>query len=141
MTHREHPTERTRSPYLWATLWESARSFRRQHGRRLGWQILAKVGAFVPNLLVLWGDVRRTPSYRNERSDWSATVALTVQELGETVRSTRKQQGLDQLLLGDLAGVSDRFLRDLEHGKPTVRLKEVLQVLDALGLTLQVHPR
>lgn len=68
-------------------------------------------------------------------------MTLTVQELGETVRSTRKQQGLDQLLLADLAGVSDRFLRDLEHGKPTVRLKEVLQVLDALGLTVQVHPR
>lgn len=64
---------------------------------------------------------------------------VTVKELGATVRATRNQQGLDQLLLADLAGVSDRFLRDLEHGKPTVRLKEVLQVLDALGLTLQVQ--
>jgi len=68
-------------------------------------------------------------------------VGLTVQELGAAIRDARKQQGLDQLLLADLAGVSDRFLRDLEHGKPTVRLKEVLQVLDALGLTLQVHQR
>ena len=62
-------------------------------------------------------------------------------ELGATVRAERKEQQLDQLLLADLAGVSDRFLRDLEHGKPTVRLKEVLQVLDALGLTLQVERR
>ena len=68
-------------------------------------------------------------------------MGLTVQELGAAIRDARKQQGLDQLLLADLAGVSDRFLRDLEHGKPTVRLKEVLQVLDALGLTLQVHQR
>ena len=67
--------------------------------------------------------------------------AVTVQQLGATVRATRMQQGFDQLLLADLAGVSDRFLRDLEHGKPTVRLKEVLQVLDALGLALQVQPR
>lgn len=66
---------------------------------------------------------------------------MTVQELGEVVRTVRKQQGLDQLLLADLAGVSDRFIRDLEHGKPTVRLREVLQVLDALGLTLQVQQR
>jgi len=70
-----------------------------------------------------------------------SAVGLTVQELGAAIRDARKQQGLDQLLLADLAGVSDRFLRDLEHGKPTVRLKEVLQVLDALGLTLQVHQR
>lgn len=60
-------------------------------------------------------------------------------ELGAAVRAERKEQQLDQLLLADLAGVSDRFLRDLEHGKPTVRLKEVLQVLDALGLTLKVE--
>jgi HTH-type transcriptional regulator / antitoxin HipB len=62
-------------------------------------------------------------------------------ELGAAVRAERKEQQLDQLLLADLAGVSDRFLRDLEHGKPTVRLKEVLQVLDALGMTLQVGRR
>lgn len=74
-------------------------------------------------------------------NDPTRGMTVTVQELGERVRTARKQQGLDQLLLADLAGVSDRFLRDLEHGKPTVRLKEVLQVLDALGLTLQVQPR
>lgn len=62
-------------------------------------------------------------------------------ELGAAVRAERQEQQLDQLLLADLAGVSDRFLRDLEHGKPTVQLKEVLQVLDALGLTLQVERR
>jgi len=68
-------------------------------------------------------------------------VTLTAQDLGAAVRAARKQQGLDQLLLADLAGVSDRFVRDLEHGKPTVQLREVLRVLDALGLTLQVQPR
>lgn len=68
-------------------------------------------------------------------------MTSTAQDLGATVRAARKQQGLDQLLLADLAGVSDRFVRDLEHGKPTVQLREVLRVLDALGLTLQVQPR
>ncbi len=68
-------------------------------------------------------------------------MTLTAQDLGAAVRAARKQQGLDQLLLADLAGVSDRFVRDLEHGKPTVQLREVLRVLDALGLTLQVQPR
>lgn len=68
-------------------------------------------------------------------------VVMDAAELGAAIRAERKAQQLDQLLLSDLAGVSDRFLRDLEHGKPTVRLKEVLQVLDALGLTLQVDRR
>ena len=39
---------------------------------------------------------------------------------------------------------SERTVRqegDLEHGKPTVQLREVLCVLDALGLTLRVQPR
>lgn len=65
----------------------------------------------------------------------------TAEAIGGLVRTARKQQQLDQLLLADLAGVSDRFIRDLEHGKPTVRLKEVVHVLDALGLTLTVQPR
>lgn len=68
-------------------------------------------------------------------------MTLTAQDLGATVRAARKRQGIDQLLLADLAGVSDRFIRDLEHGKPTVRLREVLRVLEALGLTLQVVAR
>jgi len=66
---------------------------------------------------------------------------LTPEDLGTQVRAARKASGLDQLLLADLAGVSDRFVRDLEHGKPTVQLRMVLAVLDTLGLDLVVQAR
>lgn len=50
------------------------------------------------------------------------------------VRDRRKKLGLTQQDLADLAGASDRFVRDFENGKPGVRLDKVLDVLDVLGL-------
>jgi y4mF family transcriptional regulator len=49
-------------------------------------------------------------------------------------------QGLRQDQLAAAAGVGVRFLVELEHGKPTVRMGKVLAVLDALGYRLQVTP-
>jgi len=40
-----------------------------------------------------------------------------------------------------LAGVGNRFLSDLENGKPTVELGRAMQVLTMLGLTVTVRPR
>ena len=37
-----------------------------------------------------------------------------------------------------MAGVGVRFIVELEAGKPTVRLENVLRVVDALGGVLQV---
>ena len=47
----------------------------------------------------------------------------------------------DRVDLADLAGVSDRFLRELEKGKPTAEVGKVITVLSALGFDLepQVH--
>lgn len=44
--------------------------------------------------------------------------------------------GLTQPDLALAAGVGVRFVVDLEGGKPTVRLEQVLKVVDALGGTL-----
>jgi HTH-type transcriptional regulator/antitoxin HipB len=64
-------------------------------------------------------------------------------ELGEAVRRARKSKGLRQADLGLAAGTGRRFIIDLESGKSTVRLGEVLRVLQALGLKvdLQAHSR
>lgn len=59
-------------------------------------------------------------------------------EIGAAIRAARRGLGLDQRTTALLAGVSERFLRDLEHGKETVRLSHVLAVLDALGLELRI---
>jgi y4mF family transcriptional regulator len=58
------------------------------------------------------------------------------QSLGNTLRMARKRMGLTQPDLALAAGVGVRFLVDLEGGKPTVRLEQVLKVVDALGGTL-----
>lgn len=67
----------------------------------------------------------------------------TPQQLGETIRAARKQLALTQPQLALAAGVGVRFVVELEAGKPTVRLAQVLRVLDALGgeITLNGLPQ
>ena len=55
------------------------------------------------------------------------------QQLGDAIRAARKQLGLTQPQLALAAGVGVRFIVDLEAGKPTVRLENVLRVIHALG--------
>jgi HTH-type transcriptional regulator / antitoxin HipB len=55
------------------------------------------------------------------------------QQLGVAMRAARKQFGLTQPQLALAAGVGVRFVVDLEAGKPTLRLENVLRVIDALG--------
>ena len=55
------------------------------------------------------------------------------QQLGEAIRFSRKQLTLTQPQLALAAGVGVRFIVELEAGKPTVRLAQVLRVIEALG--------
>jgi y4mF family transcriptional regulator len=55
------------------------------------------------------------------------------------VRARRKDLGLTQLELAELAEVSPRFVFDLENGKPTVSLDRVLLVTKTLGLKLDLR--
>lgn len=61
-------------------------------------------------------------------------------ELGEAVRQARKAQGLRQADLALVAGTGRRFIGDLEQGKPTAQLGQVLRVTEALGLTMNLQP-
>lgn len=56
--------------------------------------------------------------------------------LHELVKEKRKQLGLNQDELAEKAGVGLRFIRDLEQGKPTLRLDKVNQVLKLFGHAL-----
>ena len=62
----------------------------------------------------------------------------TPETLGHAVRVARKQLGLTQPQLALAAGVGVRFVVELEAGKPTLRLENILRVLNALGGTLAV---
>ena len=65
-----------------------------------------------------------------------STLIETPQHLGNFVRQTRKALRLTQPQLALASGVGVRFIVELEAGKPTVRLENVMRVLQALGITL-----
>ena len=61
------------------------------------------------------------------------TGIRSTEQLGGNLRAARKQLALTQAQLALAAGVGVRFIVDLEAGKPTLRLAQVLRVIDALG--------
>lgn len=63
---------------------------------------------------------------------------MTIEEIGNKVRESRKRQGLTQPSLAMVAGTGLRFIVDLEAGKPTCQVGKVLQVMSALGLQLSI---
>ena len=60
-------------------------------------------------------------------------------ELGRLIRRHRQNMGLTQLDTAGLCGVGERFLSELERGKPTASLGKTLQVLNRLGLKIRVQ--
>jgi y4mF family transcriptional regulator len=60
--------------------------------------------------------------------------------LSKFVKNQRKKHTLTQPQLADRAGVGLRFVRDLEQGKPSLRLDKVNQVLGLFGHSMQPTP-
>ena len=54
------------------------------------------------------------------------------------IKELRKRSGLTQVEFSRRVGVGLRFIRDLEQGKPSVRLDKVNQVLKFLGHHLEI---
>lgn len=63
---------------------------------------------------------------------------VTPAEIGAVVRTVRKAQNLRQDELAGAAGVGLRFVVDLEAGKATAQIGKTLQVLQALGCSLEI---
>lgn len=62
----------------------------------------------------------------------------SVSELGAELQRARKQNGLTQEQLADLAGISERTLRSIERGAGNPSIDAVLSVADVLGLRIVV---
>ena len=58
--------------------------------------------------------------------------------LADFVRQQRKNYKLTQRDLADRSGVGIRIIRELEGGKPTLRMDKVNMVLDLFGARLGV---
>jgi y4mF family transcriptional regulator len=54
------------------------------------------------------------------------------------VKTTRKEQKLSQTELAGLAGTGLRFIVNLEQGKKSCQLQKSLDVLNALGIKIQL---
>jgi HTH-type transcriptional regulator / antitoxin HipB len=65
----------------------------------------------------------------------------TSAQLGAIVRSQRQRLALRQLDVAGLGNTGNRFIVELENGKPTLQLQKVLDVMDLLGLELIVQPK
>lgn len=65
----------------------------------------------------------------------------TVTQIGARIREIRKSQGVSQEMLAGLAGTGQRYISELERGKETIRVREMLKVLAALGCGLYIPNR
>ncbi len=72
---------------------------------------------------------------------FSSAPIRSAADLGELVKQVRREQGLLQTDLAGLSGTGNRFVVDLERGKPTLQLQKVLDTLDLLGLEVLVTPK
>ncbi|MFL5287592.1 MAG: helix-turn-helix transcriptional regulator [Rhodopila sp.] len=57
-------------------------------------------------------------------------------DFGQLVRRCRREKGLTQRDLALVAGVGERFVVELEGGKPTCQIGKSLAVATALGIEL-----
>lgn len=57
------------------------------------------------------------------------------------IRQRRDARKISQKELAELAGVGQRFVSELERGKPTVRVAEVNKVLAVFGKQLGIVDR
>lgn len=67
-------------------------------------------------------------------------MKYTSQQIGRTIRDTRKKLGVTQKNLALTSGTGLRFVIDLERGKETCEIGKALRVLQTLGIKLTLTP-
>jgi y4mF family transcriptional regulator len=55
-------------------------------------------------------------------------------DFGNLIRATRKKAKLTQAEVAAASGIGDRFVRELEKGKPSCQLEKALLVAKMLGI-------
>jgi len=68
-------------------------------------------------------------------------VIQSTAELGQLARERRQQMALTQLDVAGLSNTGNRFIVELEQGKPTLQLQKVLDVLNLLGLEVVIRAK
>lgn len=65
---------------------------------------------------------------------------ITAMDLGKLIRASRKKAKLTQAELAAASGIGERFIRELEKGKPSCQLEKALLVVQMLGIKLEAQP-
>ncbi len=60
-------------------------------------------------------------------------------QISTMVRYFRKQSGLTQQQLAELAGVGKTVVFDIENGKATIQFNTLCKVLDVLNIHIKFH--
>lgn len=66
-------------------------------------------------------------------------IIMTPENLAKTIHYFRKQSGLTQQQLAQLAGVGKTAVFDIEKGKSTVQLNTLLKVLNILNIKVRLE--
>lgn len=61
----------------------------------------------------------------------------SAEEFGQLIKEKRKKSHLTQSQLAAACGVGDRYVRELEKGKPTCQLAKALLVAQMLGIKFE----
>lgn len=69
------------------------------------------------------------------------TRIYSAKQLGELIRDRRHELGLTQTEVAEVADTNLRLVSELERGKPTARLENVMRVLATLGIELEARAR
>ncbi len=62
---------------------------------------------------------------------------MNTQKIATMIRYFRKQSGLSQLALAQLAGIGKTVVFDIEKGKETIQLNSLLKILEVLNIKLK----
>ena len=61
---------------------------------------------------------------------------LLIRHLGEVIKTNRKAATISQAVLAERAGVTRRFIQELENGRSDVSLQTLFRLALALGVSL-----
>lgn len=61
-------------------------------------------------------------------------MILTAKDFGNLIKTVRKKTKLTQANLAAASGTGERFVRELEKGKPSCQLEKALLIASMLGI-------
>lgn len=65
---------------------------------------------------------------------------MNVKQIAGLIKHCRKESHLSQQALAQLAGIGKTVVFDIEKGKETVQLNNLLRILDILNIRIELHP-